>query len=98
MDLTTNLGKIKKPAILHASKCDDDDLSSESDKANNSSKKVSLFLEKSENFTYNDKLCQKFVFLTQFLNKFQNRMEIKNLKIMLNKRIALFAKLIKYWN
>lgn len=65
---------------------------------NNSSKKVSLFLEKSENFTYNDKLCQKFVFLTQFLNKFQNRMEIKNLKIMLNKRIALFAKLIKYWN
>lgn len=61
-------------------------------------KKVSLFLEKSENFTYNDKLCQKFVFLTQFLNKFQNRMEIKNLKIMLNKRIALFAKLIKYWN
>lgn len=65
---------------------------------NNSSKKVSLFLEKSEHFTYNDKLCQKFVFLTQFLNKFQNRMEIKNLKIMLNKRIALFAKLIKYWN
>lgn len=65
---------------------------------NNSSKKVSLFLEKSENFTYNDKLCQKFLFLTQFLNKFQNRMEIKNLKIMLNKRIALFAKLIKYWN
>ena len=73
VDLTTNLGKLKKQLYS-----------------------MQASVEKSENFTYNDKLCQKFLFLTQFLNKFQNRMEIKNLKIMLNKRIALFAKLIKY--
>ena len=43
-------------------------INKKSDNANYASKKASFFLKKSENYICNDKLCQKFMPLTQFLN------------------------------